>query len=283
MHATAATLPAATFSYRHADMVFLVDPVCGLPFAVHPSRMSGTDAAFGTGDPDTMSSPYGNALDVSAARLDAAADGARGHVPTLASVAAGARSSGSDAVVAIRTDLALSLRHARGNLATGVADIGPTAWVGAIGDAGPLALELFGRGALARSLPSGVLVLRDRHRAVAWLSPGDEGPLEVEPTLAGLLDAAAATGALGFVVDVADGRESLAAEYPGDCAFPVHRRMTWQGDADDARAVVRDAWAGSAVLARHGAEVVRADGARVRVGMPARRAPRAGFAPDAVA
>ena len=256
-------LPAAILSGHAEGLVVLVDPVVRLRFAVHPSVLDDGVA--------TMASPYGGLLDLAPARAAMRDAGSLGHVPTLATLVAATRAEGLG-MLSVRRGSAgtTSVSRGPGVIGTPPGRPGHVAWFGMDNIGAALEAECFAKGVPGRPAaahPLGVVVLRRGDAADVYLEPGDAEPLAVAPTLEGLLDAAAATGAAGFGLRLARGMERLRVDHPGDLV-PTHRRMTWQGDADDARVVIRQVLAGSPAIARHRARVPYADEGWFHVDMP---------------
>lgn len=267
-------LPAATVEGATGALVTLLDPVAGLPFSVHASRL-GTGA--GGREADHMVSPYGNLLDVSHARgrvaVARARPGARRgerDIPTLASFVNDARARGRSLVTVYRGPRDVGVQYGDD---TALADRRyETIWAGVPGQAPILEAECFGTANVARpgrDHPLGIMLMRYGTWARIRLDPGDAEPLVVPPTLEGLLGAAASTGATRFVLDCFRNVETLGVDYPETCELPDHGRLTWQGDLAAALEVVRRASGGDAAIGRHGARAVVTGGETLEVTMPA--------------
>ena len=295
--------PAATLSGdagNVGDLAVLVDPVAGLPFAVHRSRLA---RESGGREADHMVSPYGNLLDVSAARaglvrtatVDVASDASLGtddrvgwgppredgpvrRAPSLEAFVRDARAGGFTLVKVWRTPREVMVGYGEGDPRFGTLHAARVAWFGTLAEADALVSGTFAKGSLARpgrAHPLGVTVLRDRQGADVFLLPHDASPTPMRPDVEGILDVAASTGALRFTLSVAGGLDSLVAEYPTPCAVRHCMRMTWQGDADDASEAIRRMRAGDLGSGRHHARVEAAGEGRVTVAMPMLDAMRA--------
>lgn len=285
--------PRADLAPNAVDLVGLVDPVCGLPFAVHRSRL-GREA--GGREADHMVSPWGNLLDVSAARagamrtatVDAATDASpetEGEVgwgppredgpvrraPSLEAFVRDARAGGFTLVKVWRTPRDVMVRYGEGDPRFGTLHAARVTWFGTLAEADALVSGTFAKESLARpgvAHPLGITVLRDRQGADVFLLSHDASPTPMRPDVEGILDVAASTGALRFTLSVAGGLDSLVAEYPTPCAIRHCMRMTWQGDADDASEAIRRMRAGDLGSGRHHARVEAAGEGWVTVAMP---------------
>ncbi len=298
--------PAATLAGDAAHLVALVDPVAKLPFAVHRSRLA---RVAGGREADHMVSPWGNLLDVSGVRPDAARPpendalphaspgmddragwgpprlvGPVRRAPPLADFVADARAGGLTLVKVWRAPMDVMVCYGDGDPRIGTLHAARVTWFGTAAEAEGLVAETFALDRLARpgrEHPLGVTVLRDRQGADVFLQPRDASPSRMRADVEGILDVATSSGALRFTLAVAKGLDSLVAEYPTPCAIRHCMRMTWQGDVDDASAAIGRMRDGDLGSGRHRARVEAAGDGWVTVAMPLLDAmrPRTGARP----